>query len=351
MLISTPPEITLVLGSGRSGTSAVAKGLQALGCYLGDNLTPAGPMNPKGFFEDHAIVYEISEKIIARLGHTWNSLNPFDLSSIVLSDLQEAAEAILIEKFKLSSWCGFKDPRTSRLLAFWQPLFQKMALRESYVLALRNPLSSIASFEKYDGIDRSKGFWVWLNYIISAISSILDKTTVVVNYEELLINPKKQLERMHTGLKCTALMDTTLITEYSDNFLDTTLSRNQFSYEEFKNNPEAPALCIKIYDLLNLVALDKLAFNSNEFKTQWKELCACYNNFLDNFSSINRVLDRSMEKEIEEKISRQQQQIAEQQVQLFRQEAFITELLNSRSWRWTKPFRKIASYTKKNKVL
>jgi hypothetical protein len=39
----------VVLGAGRSGTSAATRGLQALGVDLGDRLRPGGGKNPTGF--------------------------------------------------------------------------------------------------------------------------------------------------------------------------------------------------------------------------------------------------------------------------------------------------------------
>ena len=50
--MNAPGRLVLVLGMHRSGTSALARGLRVLGIALGDDLLPAHPCNPKGFFED-----------------------------------------------------------------------------------------------------------------------------------------------------------------------------------------------------------------------------------------------------------------------------------------------------------
>jgi hypothetical protein len=344
MTTSHTKKITLVLGSGRSGTSVVTKALQTLGCSLGDNLSPAGPMNPKGFFEDHQIVYEINEKILASLGHAWHDIIPFDLST-PFPELSAKAESILAEKFKQASWCGFKDPRVSRLLPFWQPLLKKMAFEESYIIALRNPLSSVASFEKYEHISPNKGFLLWLTAVISAIEGTLGKNTFIVSYEEMLAHPKEQLERIHSRLNVLNPIETASIKEYQYHFLDPSLSRNQYSYEEFKNHSAAPAICIKLYDLLSLVALDKLTLESNEFKTQWNKILSGYHDFLDNFLPICASLNTSasMEKiiqELKQKISEQEQKISDKK-------KLIDSLLSSHSWRLMAPLRKISSYFRK----
>ena len=51
-LVNGVPVLILVTGHHRSGTSATAGSLQALGVELGDKLMPPARDNPKGFFED-----------------------------------------------------------------------------------------------------------------------------------------------------------------------------------------------------------------------------------------------------------------------------------------------------------
>ena len=40
----------VIVGVGRSGTSAITRGVQALGVELGGHLRPGGGKNPTGFF-------------------------------------------------------------------------------------------------------------------------------------------------------------------------------------------------------------------------------------------------------------------------------------------------------------
>lgn len=58
------PKNVVILGSGRSGTSALAGMLAKAGYYMGDNLWPARDMNPRGFFEDRDVNH-INERLIA----------------------------------------------------------------------------------------------------------------------------------------------------------------------------------------------------------------------------------------------------------------------------------------------
>src|SRR5271155_6002863 len=67
----------LVLGMHRSGTSAVARGLQMLGVYLGNDFLCAKPDNPRGYWEDRNI-YDINERLLAVLGLKWEDIALID---------------------------------------------------------------------------------------------------------------------------------------------------------------------------------------------------------------------------------------------------------------------------------
>ena len=57
----------VVIGPGRSGTSTITRGLQALGVELGDQLRPGGGKNPLGFFEDEGLL-KLNKRVRSALG-------------------------------------------------------------------------------------------------------------------------------------------------------------------------------------------------------------------------------------------------------------------------------------------
>ena len=61
----------------RSGTSALARGLQMLGVYLGNDFISPKPDNPTGYWEDRNI-YEINERLLAVLGLKWEDIELID---------------------------------------------------------------------------------------------------------------------------------------------------------------------------------------------------------------------------------------------------------------------------------
>ena len=48
--------VMIVVGMHRAGTSAITRGLTAIGVEVGDDLLPSQADNPKGFWENRAIV-------------------------------------------------------------------------------------------------------------------------------------------------------------------------------------------------------------------------------------------------------------------------------------------------------
>lgn len=111
--------ILIVAGMHRSGTSFAASLLQSAGVDLGSRLIDASPGNPKGHFEDVECV-QFHESVlhsqgIAREGWTLRDRIP------VRETFRVRAEAIAARKRQSSQpLAGWKDPRTTLFLDFWQ---------------------------------------------------------------------------------------------------------------------------------------------------------------------------------------------------------------------------------------
>src|SRR5579862_2296745 len=186
--------IYVVLGMARSGTSAIARGLQALGIELGAHLTRGdAAWNAKGFYEDTDIVYSINRSVLEALNYSWLSATQIEQQyqqSDALNHLKTAATHLLQKRIGKSEHYGFKDPRTSLILPFWQSIFQQLELDDHYVIALRNPLASAYSYQKVSGVDIEEGLMLWLMHLIPAIDGTHGKKRVLVSYDLMLQNPR-----------------------------------------------------------------------------------------------------------------------------------------------------------------
>ena len=164
MNVQEKKRIVVVLGMHRSGTSALTRALVAIGAGVGDNLLPAGHDNPKGFWEDKDFV-TLNDRLLAVLDASYDSLSLLPDGFECRSDVKELLlEAVLMLREKLAGNDLFvlKDPRTCRLLPFWQLVFSHLDLSVAYVIAVRHPLSVAESLDKRNQFPTRKSLWLWL---------------------------------------------------------------------------------------------------------------------------------------------------------------------------------------------
>ena len=95
----------VVLGVGRSGTSAITRGLQALSVELGDQLRPGGGKNPTGFFEDESLM-KINKRLRKALGLRADSVSligPQQWQTSAVQAFQQEARETIRRRFGLYS--------------------------------------------------------------------------------------------------------------------------------------------------------------------------------------------------------------------------------------------------------
>lgn len=232
--------LIVVLGMHRSGTSVIVRAMNTMGAELGDNLGLAvAGENDKGFFEDLDIV-EINEGILAAAGAKWHTLEPIEFSKIDAQKLNTLrAKAI----FALRAKCGdrtfaLKDPRLSRLLPFWQPIFDRLGLRVAYVIAVRNPISVGRSLQKRDRFALDRSYSLWLNHMVPALQATRDRLRVIVEYDRLVDSPRGELLRIaeHLGL----VLDDTRASDFERGFLDKSLQHWRFEANDLEGIHSAP---------------------------------------------------------------------------------------------------------------
>jgi hypothetical protein len=270
--------IFLVLGMARSGTSAITRGLNALGIDLGNQLTPANDKwNPKGFWEDSEVVYQINAKLFRALHFQPYGIDMPDRKqqlSQELDPIRQSAIDLLNQRFANTDFWGFKDPSTIKLLPFWQNVLSSLEIQENYVIALRNPLSVATSYKKLTGSEMEIGLLLWLMHSIQAIDETLSKKRLVVSYERMMQNPKAQLERIKNYFTIPTMTLPVAIDEYVNTFLDKTLHHYEYNEEAFASNSlvKSVPLCSKVYYLLDLIAKDEISFDQKEFTSQWSQV-------------------------------------------------------------------------------
>jgi glycosyltransferase involved in cell wall biosynthesis/GT2 family glycosyltransferase len=131
----------IVTGMHRSGTSFVASLLAAWNVRMGEQLPPTGRGNPAGYFED-ADFLELNRRILVACtpqedGHRdwgWTESETFDAGQLPAH--QDAAAALVAARDSAGGPWGWKDPRTSMLLDFWDDVLGRDA---RFLLLYRHP--------------------------------------------------------------------------------------------------------------------------------------------------------------------------------------------------------------------
>jgi len=244
-------KIIVVLGMHRSGTSALTRGLKLLGVELGDRLMDgvAGE-NEKGFWEDTDF-YKINEQLLSILRSSWDGLRELDfqcLNDEKFSNLKNTAKELLEERLKDGVTFGFKDPRTSVLLPFWQQIFYELGIQEQYVIVVRNPVDVALSLESRNSFPKEKSFYLWAKHICSSLENINDKSTVIVSFNKLLDNPTYELKRVAKALELNFTEDKHTIDVYENEFLSKKLRHHDSSFENNDSHfDDLPTAILELY--------------------------------------------------------------------------------------------------------
>ena len=140
----------------------LTKLLYTCGLYLGpeNELMPAQADNPDGFWE-HLGFVALNDELLNELGGGWDLPPKADekFTHPRLDALRMKAQ-LLIEGFASPSVWGWKDPRNSLTLPFWQELLPGLKT----LVIVRNPLEVAYSMRERNGTSYSFGLRLWENY-------------------------------------------------------------------------------------------------------------------------------------------------------------------------------------------
>jgi GT2 family glycosyltransferase/glycosyltransferase involved in cell wall biosynthesis len=254
-MVDSPPvnRVIVVVGMHRGGTSATTLALRALGVELGDDLLAADPdQNPIGFFEDNPLL-EVSEQVLQVLDMKWDTprvIPPQAWNNPVLGALAVKASASIRDRFDEFPVWGFKNPRTARLLPFWKTVFQRCEREASYVIALRNPISIATSLRRRNQIAPARAHLLWLLHMAEAVVHTRGESRVVVDYDELLLDPRTEFRRI-AGALSLPFPDTNAIALLeAESALDTDHRRTQFDPADLEIDHDVSELSREAFTLL-----------------------------------------------------------------------------------------------------
>ncbi len=135
----------------RSGTSLVSSLVAGLGVDMGGDLLPADSHNPRGYHEDvefvrfHGRVFERCTREDDGGHRDWGWTESESLEEGLLAGFREEAAALLAARAQAGEPWGWKDPRTSILLDFWDAL---SGHRARYLFVYRYPWDVADSMQR-----------------------------------------------------------------------------------------------------------------------------------------------------------------------------------------------------------
>jgi hypothetical protein len=267
----------VVLGAGRSGTSAITCGVQALGVELGSDLRPGGGKNPTGFFEDQALL-ALNKRLKRALGIRGDSvrlLESADWSRPEVRALKGEAIKTIHDRFGTYPVWGYKYGRTLRLLPFWEEVYDALSLDVRYVIATRNPLSVALSRRKLEARrgTQEKSDLEWLVNVVPYLRRACQRAFVVVDYDLLMSDPVRQLARIaeRFDLPVTAEVKVS-IEAYVREFLRPDMRHSRFAESDLERAGEVNELVRHAYRWLHCLATDEVHSDSTDLWEDWERI-------------------------------------------------------------------------------
>ena len=192
--IKTFPDLILLVGMHRSGTSLLGSMLQDLGVALPGELLAGDRHNPDGYSERYDVV-ALQEQLLIELGRWW----PGPSGMLALPpQWQEAPstkraerrlrDLLANEATKQTKTWAIKDPRTSLLLPLWRKICSDLSINIKLIHAVRDPIEVILSLCLRDGKDAGmtaeRAQDLWWHHNNQIIEDSINLPRLIVNYSQ-----------------------------------------------------------------------------------------------------------------------------------------------------------------------
>ncbi|VVO54553.1 hypothetical protein PS874_00337 [Pseudomonas fluorescens] len=254
-------------------------------------MPPSNGNNDKGFWED--IDFNLLNiELLKTLGHDWHTLTPVrpeEWTNPLLDNFKSQAKALVQQRFENTNCFGVKDPRMARTLPFWISIFESLELEVAYVIACRNPANAARSLVSRDGFELEKGYFLWHEHMLLSLKYSEYAARVFVDYDLLLQNPDKQMQRMARALKLHFDAEKRAVIEFKEHFLEKGLRHHKLDSDVLNVDKAAPAEVVELSELIASVASEVLD-DGVEVKEKTASL---YRDLFKKFPSYNlmRVYD------------------------------------------------------------
>ncbi|WP_141012881.1 sulfotransferase family protein [Nocardioides sambongensis] len=239
----TRPQLLLVVGAGRSGTSTVAGALARLGMSVPQPEVPADDSNPRGFYEPQWVV-DFHEALLTGAGVRTNDVRP---RALELAQEHAAAETAVV---RLTEWLTsstaaqdlvVKDPRTFWFHRLWRDSAAAAGLDIAFLTMLRHPAEVARSRETHYLVGQSAelrraretaNVASWCHALLVTERATRGDRRAFVSYVDLMSDWRTALRHADRSLGLGVTRDVTDAPHAIDDFIDSSLHRSKVSWDE-----------------------------------------------------------------------------------------------------------------------
>lgn len=197
------PLALFVLGSARSGTSALTRVLSLCGGTLPSPLTVPDVSNPLNLWEPLEAI-DINEAIFYRLGSGWADPT-LRFQEDGACDPEQKAACIneigaFFRKLPTAGLVVIKEPRISVLASLWFEAAGRAGFDVAAVISVRHPQEVIASLATRDRATPELSSALWLKYNLLAERQTRGLPRVFLEYADLLDDWRREIGRISAAL-------------------------------------------------------------------------------------------------------------------------------------------------------
>lgn len=256
------PSILLLIGVGRSGTSAFVGIVRELGFHVPQPEVVADDTNPRGFGEPRWVV-DFHTRLLNQRSVTtidsrpaaWDTTATAATDDDVVAELRSWLEVQLVGTERIV----VKDPRISWFLPLWRRCAEELGADIRVVTMLRPPTEVLASAKQWYGTRQNDASRAggWVNIMLRTELQSRGLPRAFVRYDDLLADWAEQVSRVGR------LLDEPVLGELDparraavDAFVDPQLRRQVRGWDDLDVPPGLRDLVDRTWDALVPLAAD-----------------------------------------------------------------------------------------------
>ena len=171
----------IILGTHRSGASALTKVLQKCGVYLGATRPPKDSTQKENF--ENQKLYQFNIQMLAKYNYTWSDLvHHIDFSDEDVEELKK----LIVSEFEGKGVFAIKEPTMIYLFPLYAKALNELDININFLLLYRNPLEVAAALNLKDGFSKDKGVFIWTYNFLLAEKYSREYNRSLVRFDELV---------------------------------------------------------------------------------------------------------------------------------------------------------------------